>query len=150
MSTTVPPSVPIRVSNCLISGQHHRQGPRSDYFHGGGERACRGRFLGLVLGTHRTAYRSLSERGWVLCQGDMRNALNSLQATHAGFAVVNDANVFKVVFASLCALPLFFPFEVPSGLCAVHNYRQRMSRHTSSYSCFRCAINRTRSRLTRY
>jgi len=29
-------------------------------------------------------------------EGDMRNALNSLQATHAGFAVVNDANVFKV------------------------------------------------------
>ncbi len=29
-------------------------------------------------------------------KGDMRNALNSLQATHAGFAVVNDSNVFKV------------------------------------------------------
>ena len=33
---------------------------------------------------------------WLLCQGDMRNALNSLQATHAGFAIVNDINVFKV------------------------------------------------------
>lgn len=29
-------------------------------------------------------------------EGDMRNALNSLQATHAGFGVVNDTNVYKV------------------------------------------------------
>jgi len=29
-------------------------------------------------------------------EGDMRNALNSLQATHAGFGTVSDINVFKV------------------------------------------------------
>ena len=29
-------------------------------------------------------------------EGDMRNALNNLQSTHAGFGVVNDENVFKV------------------------------------------------------
>ncbi len=29
-------------------------------------------------------------------EGDMRNALNNLQSTHAGFGVVNDTNVFKV------------------------------------------------------
>ena len=29
-------------------------------------------------------------------EGDMRNALNNLQSTHAGFATVNDENVFKV------------------------------------------------------
>ena len=29
-------------------------------------------------------------------EGDMRNALNNLQSTHAGFGVVNDDNVFKV------------------------------------------------------
>ena len=42
---------------------------------------------------------------WLLCQGDMRNALNSLQATHAGFAIVNDVNVFKV---SLPCLPILW------------------------------------------
>jgi replication factor C subunit 2/4 len=30
-------------------------------------------------------------------EGDMRNALNALQATKAGFGVVNDTNVFRVV-----------------------------------------------------
>ncbi len=29
-------------------------------------------------------------------EGDMRNALNNLQSTHAGFTTVNDQNVFKV------------------------------------------------------
>lgn len=29
-------------------------------------------------------------------EGDMRTALNSLQATHAGFGRVDDANVYKV------------------------------------------------------
>lgn len=29
-------------------------------------------------------------------EGDMRNALNNLQSTHAGFGLVNDTNVFKV------------------------------------------------------
>ena len=29
-------------------------------------------------------------------EGDMRNALNALQATHAGFGLVNDINVFRV------------------------------------------------------
>ena len=29
-------------------------------------------------------------------EGDMRNALNNLQATHAGFGLVNSENVFKV------------------------------------------------------
>jgi replication factor C subunit 2/4 len=29
-------------------------------------------------------------------EGDMRNALNNLQSTHAGFGVVNDDNVYKV------------------------------------------------------
>lgn len=29
-------------------------------------------------------------------EGDMRNALNNLQATHSGFGHVDQANVFKV------------------------------------------------------
>ena len=29
-------------------------------------------------------------------EGDMRNALNNLQSTHAGFSTVSDVNVFKV------------------------------------------------------
>jgi len=44
----------------------------------------------------------------------MRNALNSLQATHAGFGHVNDVNVYKVRLRdSRCVLVQ--PAEVVAG-----------------------------------
>ena len=58
----------------------------------------------------------------------MRNALNSLQATHAGFGVVNDTNVYKV-------------------RVDVQVWCWVLPRDTQASSCrvSRCAINRTRS-----
>lgn len=42
--------------------------------------------------------------------GDMRQALNNLQATYSGFRFVNQENVFKVANSQLRNAPSFFFF----------------------------------------
>ena len=48
--------------------------------------------------------------------GDMRQALNSLQATHAGFGLVNQENVFKVKGGVACRSAGAVSFFIQSGL----------------------------------
>ena len=49
-------------------------------------------------------------------EGDMRNALNNMQATHAGFGSITDANVFKV-----CDMPHPTIVKKVIGSCVEHD-----------------------------
>ena len=49
--------------------------------------------------------------------GDMRQALNNLQATHSGFGFVNQANVFKVCDQPHPEIVVDFKIALPSALC---------------------------------
>lgn len=60
-------------------------------------------------------------------EGDMRNAMNALQATHAGFDVVNDANVFKV--SGLLTVFFLFPFEVSNRAFVCGSWAMHASSH---------------------